>query len=308
MFGRDFSAIEDNIQSFVSAYNTVASYIIEQQSYDTEEETTGGILFGDGTLSSVKSDLSSILVQPIWGISSEFSILGLAGITLDNEGQLNIDSDELGGFLKTNFNDIRQLFTANGASDSGTLEYMSSTMDTEAGEYAVNITQAATKNISVSDTAVSGTLGSDETLYINDGENTAIISLTIGMTISDIVNAVNTELDMVHTKTLVGDTIITASSSPATSLTTWDAIDGGNLVNGDIINFTGTTRQGGDISGSYTIEDISSDTIQGLLSEIESSLGNDVSASIDSEGHFIITDNYELVPVIWPCLLIIQKP
>ena len=290
---RDLTAIEENIQSFVEAYNAVASYIYEQQSYDTEEETTGGVLFGDGTLSSVKSDLSSILVQQIWGVSSEFSILGLAGINLDNEGQLSIDSDKLSGFLETNFNDILQLFCVNGTSDSGTLEYVSSTMDTEAGEYTVNITQFATKNSDVSDTAVSGTLGSDETLTITEGEKTATISLTSGMTISDIVNAVNTELDTVYTETLVGDTIVTESSSPATSSTTWDSIDDGDLVSGDIINFTGTTRKGVEISGSYTIEDISTDTIQGLLSEIESSFGGDISASIDSEGHFVLTDNFE---------------
>ena len=289
---RDLSAVADKIDSFVSAYNEVASYIHEQQTYDTEEETTGGVLFGDGTLSSVKSDLSSILVEPIWGVSSEFSILGLAGINLDNEGKLSIDKEELKGFFETNFYDIQQLFSANGSSDSGTLEYLSRTRDTEAGQYAVNITQAATKNNSASDTAVSGTLGSDEILTITDGDNTATISLTGSMTISDIINAVNTELDTVYTETLVGDTAVTASSSPVTSLTKWDTIDGGNLVNGDVIHFTGTTRRGAEISGSYEIDDISTDTIQGLLTEIESRFG-DVSPSIDSEGHLVLMDDYE---------------
>ena len=65
-------------------------------------------MFGDGTLSSIKSDLSSILVEPIWGVSSEFSILGLVGINLDNEGQLIIDNEKLNEFLETNFYDIQQ--------------------------------------------------------------------------------------------------------------------------------------------------------------------------------------------------------
>ena len=142
---RDLSAIEEKIQSFVDAYNAVSSYISEQQTYNKEEETTGGILFGDGTLSSVKSDLSSLLVEPIWGVSSEFSILGMAGINLDDDGQLSIDSDKLNGLLETNFDDIQQLFCANGTSDSGSIEYIYSTNDTKAGEYAVNITQAATE-------------------------------------------------------------------------------------------------------------------------------------------------------------------
>jgi len=290
---RDLSAIEEKIQTFINGYNGIASFISEQQTYDEEEETTGGVLFGDGTLSSVKSDLSSILVEPVWGVSSKFSILGLAGINLDNEGQLSIDSEVLNGFLKTNFYDIQQLFSANGSSDSGAIEYISSTKDTEAGEYAVNITQAAAKNSSTSSTAVSGTLGAAETLIIRDGNKEATISLTETMTISDIINAVNTELDTVYTEKLVGDTEVTAGSAAVTATTTWGAIDGADLVNSDTINFTGRMRNGVNLSGSYTIDDISTDTIQGLLSKIESYFGDDVTASIDSEGHIVLMDKYE---------------
>jgi flagellar hook-associated protein 2 len=289
---RDISGIADKIQSFVDTYNEVSSYITEQQAYDTEKKTTGGILFGDGTLSSVKSDLSSLLVNPIWGVSSQFSILGLAGINLDNEGQLSLDSSKLTGFLESNFYDIQQLFTATGSSDTGAMEYVSSTMDTKAGEYAVNITQAATKNSSTSNTAVLGTLVDGEILTVIAGDKTATISLTAGMTSSDIINAANTEFDTVYTETLIGNTAVTASSSPVTFSNTWGSIDGATLVNGDIINFTGTTRNGIEVSGSYTIDDTGTDTIQGLLSEIESIFG-DVSAMLDENGRLKIVDDYE---------------
>jgi len=290
---RDISAIEEKIQAFVDAYNTVASYIKEQQTYDQEDETPGGILFGDGTLSSVKSNLTSLLVQPVWGVSSDFSIMGMAGINLDDDGQLGIDSATLKEYLETNFADIQKLFSAGGDSSSSAIEYIYSTNNTKAGNYIVNITQAAAKNTTTSDTAVTGTLGSDQTLIITEGGNTASISLTSSMTISDIVNAVNTELDTVYTEKLVGDTGVTAGSVAVTSATTWGAIDGAGLQNGDTISFTGTDRDGSDISGSYTINDIASNTIQGLLAEIESAFENDVSATIDSNGHLVITDNDE---------------
>jgi len=291
---RDLTAIEEKIQTFVDAYNTVAAYISEQQAYDEEEETTGGVLFGDGTLSSVKSDLSSILVESVWGVSSEFSILGLAGINLDNEGQLSIDSEILNGFLETNFYDIQQLFSATGSSDSGTIEYISGTNDTKAGEYAVNITQYATQNSSISDTVVDTTLGTDETLTITDGNKVAIVALTSGMTMSDIVNAINTELDTEYSETLVGGTAVTTDgTTPAASTTAWNNVNGASLQDDDTINFTGTARNGSTISGSYTIYDTTTDTIQGLLSEIESAFGDDVTASIDSSGHIVLRDNYE---------------
>lgn len=290
---RDIDALMSKITSFVGAYNEVTSYIAQQQSYDQEEETTGGVLFGDGTLSSVKSDLTSTIVQSVWGVASEFSTLGLVGINLDNEGQLSIDSDKLRGYLETNFNDIKLLFAANGTTSSGTLEYLTYGDETQAGEYTVNITQAASQSNSTSDTAVSGTIGSDETLTITEGDKTASVALTSGMTISDIINAVNTELDTVYTEKLVGANALTASSNPVTSSTTWESIDGANLTDGDEISFTGTTRNGVELSGSYTISDASSDTVQGLLSAIGTAYGSEVTAVLDSSGHLVITDKYE---------------
>lgn len=286
---RDLSGISDKIQSFVDSYNEVSSYIKEQQTYDTENEEAGGVLFGDGTLSSVKSDLSSLLVEPIWGVSSEYSILGMVGINLDNEGQLTVDSAKLNSFLETNFFDVQQLFSATGTSDSGTMEYVSSTRDTQAGEYTVNITQYATKNSSTSNI---GTLATDEVLTITDGDKAATISLTAGMSISEIINAANTELDSVYTETLTGATAVTASSSPVTSSTILSAVDGAFLETDDTITFSGTTRNGTEVSGSYTIVNKDSDTIQDLISEIESTLG-DVSVSIDGSGHLRITDDFE---------------
>ncbi len=290
---RDTSAIEEKIQTFVDAYNTVSSYIKEQQTYNEEEETTGGVLFGDGTLSSIKTDLTTLLVEPVWGVSSDFSIMGLAGINVDSDGQLSIDNETLGETLETNFSDIQKLFSVNGSSTSGSIEYIYSTNDTQAGNYSVNITQAATKNSSTSDTAVSGTLGSDQTLTITEGDNTATVSLTSDMTISDIVTAVNSELDTAYTEKLVGDTMVTEGAVAVTSATTWAAIDGANLVDGDTISFSGTSRDGDSISGSYTISSTSTDTIRGLLTEIESAFDSDITASIDTNGRLVITDNDE---------------
>ena len=289
---RDVDAIIETVTAFVDAYNEVASYIREQQSYDPEEQKTGGVLFGDGTLSSVKMNLTSILVQSVWGVSSDFSIPGLVGVNLDSEGQLSVDTDTLRGYLETNFNDVKLLFSANGTTDVGTLEYVSQSNDTNAGEYAVNITQAASQSATTSNTAVGGTLGGDETLTITEGSKTATVALTSDMTITDIINAVNAELDAVYTETLVGSTAVSASGAPITSAATWESIDGGNLVSDDIISFSGTSRNGRSVSGSYTITDTSTDTVQGLLSAIETAYGNGVIASIDDAGHIVVTDKY----------------
>jgi flagellar hook-associated protein 2 len=290
---RDTSAIEKKIKTFVDAYNEVSSYINKQQTYNEENEDSQAVLFGDGTLSSIKSDLSSLLGDPVWGVSSKFSIMGLAGIHLDSKNQLSIDSEELGDYLESNFSDIQKLFSVNGSSTSGSIEYVYSTNQSKAGNYAVNITQAATKSISDPSSAISGTLGSDQTLSISQGDQKAVINLTSDMTISDITTAINSELETVYTEKLVGNNNVQAGGAAVTSSTTWAAIDGATLSDGNTISFTGTARDGSAISGSYTIESTSTDTIQGLLTEIESAFGNDISASIDINGRLVLTDDEE---------------
>jgi flagellar hook-associated protein 2 len=292
---RDVDAIIEKISAFVEAYNDIASYISEQQSYDEDEEKTGGILFGDGTLASVKSDLTSTLIQTVWGVSSDYATMGLVGINLDNQGQLSIDTDKLQGYLKTNFNDVKNLFSENGTTNAGTLEYVSHSRDTEAGEYTVNITTAATQSNSTSN---NGSVGENETLTITDGNKTAQIDLTTSMTLTDIKNAINSEMSNVYTETLVGDAQLYEGSGGTTALrssTTWDQvyIDGSNsanLTDNDLISFTGATRSGGEVEGSYTISDVSENTVQGLLSAIESAYGNGITVAIDSSGQIALTD------------------
>jgi len=187
---RDLDAVINKINTFVEAYNKVSSFISRQQEYDSENEKAGGVLFGDNTLRSVKSQLTSVLTDAVQGVSSSYSTLGLVGISLDKEGMLSVDESELRGHLETNFNDVMKLFAGHGATGTEDLGYIRYSRNTQAGEYAVNITQVATRSSSASDNAVTGALGGDETLTITQDGKTAEVSLTGGMTISDIINAV----------------------------------------------------------------------------------------------------------------------
>jgi len=183
---RDIDAVKGKIQTFVSKYNDVVSYINTQSSYDTEANKAGGILFGDGTLSSVKSDLTSLITQSVWGVSSQFSIMGLVGINLDNKGQLSVNDTTLTGYLKTNFNDVAALFVGQGVTSNGSLEYVAHTENSKAGEYTVNITTAG-QNIAGTINGEPAT-GSGQVLTGNAGNaNTEGISVKYtGTAIGDI--------------------------------------------------------------------------------------------------------------------------
>jgi flagellar hook-associated protein 2 len=295
--GRDIDAIMAKINTFVIEYNSVSSYIHSQSSYDETNKKPGGILFSDGTLLSVKSDLTSTLIQNVWGVSADYSILGLVGINVDKEGQLSVNSSTLQGYLATNFNDVQKLFTASGVTSLGTLAYVSNSIDTKQGEYSVHIDTAATRSASTPSDKT-GLTGGDLKLTITEDGKVATINLTDGMSMSQIVSAVNSELAIVYTQVLAGANQLYADSgqiAAITSSTKWNSVynnigGAANLVNGDTISFMGTSRNGASVSGSYRIDNIATDSVQGLLSAVETVYSNQVTAAIDASGRIVVTD------------------
>ncbi len=143
------------------------SYINTQFSYDEDTEEVGGVLFGDGTLRSVKSDLISTVKETVTGLSSSYNRLALIGITLDDSVNMTIDDDDLTEALETNFSSVKNLFTAYGSASSALFQYVGHTDETEGGSYAVNITTAATQTTVTGGTSLAGNM-SGVTLTITD--------------------------------------------------------------------------------------------------------------------------------------------
>ncbi|MGV8056605.1 MAG: flagellar filament capping protein FliD [Smithellaceae bacterium] len=280
---RDISSIKTKMQSMVSAFNTIMNYINTQFTYNEKTKETGGVLFGDGTLSSVKSDLINTVTKTITGVSSDYNRLALIGISFDDSANLVVDDTKLTNALKANFDDVRKLFAAYGTATNPQIQYVSHTDDTQGGTYPIDITQAATQTTLTGTNVIAGTLGTGETLSIADVSSgrTASIALTSSMTLADIVNAINSELAKETTQQLTGGT-----ATGFTANTLFSSISGAD--NGDVITFSGTRSNGVAVSGSYIIS--TSDNLGNLLSEIESMFEGDVTASINGTGQLVITD------------------
>lgn len=80
-----------------------------------------------------------------------------------------------------------------------------------------------------------------------------------------------------------------------TVATTWQNIYDDNgvsagLADGDLISFSGRSRTGDAVSGSYAISDITNDTLRGLLTAVETAFGDGVTAAISASGQIAITD------------------
>lgn len=111
----------------------------------------------------------------------------------------------------------------------------------------------------------------------------------------------NTGVDFFETPNAVPQILGSAESlyddhgDKITAATIWQNIhdDAGlsaNLADGDVISFSGSSRAGDPVSGSYTISDIASDTVQGLLAAVEAAFSGQVTASIDASGQIAVTD------------------
>jgi flagellar hook-associated protein 2 len=149
---RDLDGVSSLIKEFVDQYNQVLDFIQTQSTYHQGTGQSNGVLFGDTTLRSVKSNLTKNVVNPVWGVSSQISTLGLAGINLDNQGKLSVNESKLTGYLEANFEDIKKLFIAEGTSSISNLSYITHGVKTNPGTYVVDITQAASTGVDVAGT------------------------------------------------------------------------------------------------------------------------------------------------------------
>lgn len=238
---RDRDGIKKKIQDFVDSYNEVVSYIATQNTVPGEGKDAKP-LFADTSLYTIKSSLRSIILSKVSGLDSTLNYLSLIGINIDKAGRLSINDKTLGGYLETNFQDVVNLFAAQGTSSSSNLNYITSVSGMAEGVYEVEITQTATRASTVG-SGFSGTLSSDATLTLTSARGTEqSISLSAGWNISSIVNAINSDNTLGITAEDDGGQLRITSGSYGNSGFTL-SVTGGNLGLAD------GTYEGLDVAG-----------------------------------------------------------
>lgn len=225
---RDNDGVKEKIQDFVDSYNEVMSYIAGQNTVSEEGETSG-TLFGDTSLQTVKSTLRRIVLSEVTGLDSTLNYLSLIGVNLDKTGKLSIDDETLDGYLETNFQDVVNLFVAQGSSTSSDLIYVASGRDMEAGDYEVEVTQTATRAGTVG-SGFSGTLSSDATITLtSSGGTQRSITLSAGWDLATIVDAINDDNTLGITAEDDGGQLRITSDSYGTPGNFTLSVSGGNL-------------------------------------------------------------------------------
>ena len=186
----DTTSITNDINAFVSAYNTTLSAIQQQTSYNT---TTGeaGPLLGDFQTQSIGDQLSSLVDTTVAGANPLLNNLGALGISTDDTGQLSVDSTQLanvlsGGVTGVTINDVGKLFGLTGSSTNPGVRFVTGSDQTQSSTtpYTLNVTQAAQQASLTATTALAGSTvvdGTNNTFTVNvDGTTSDSLTLTAG--------------------------------------------------------------------------------------------------------------------------------
>lgn len=190
---QDSEGVKELITDFVDKYNDMIYTISKYNEYDQETDNAGAF-FGESLLRSMEGEIRSVISSSVAGIASGgFSSLSSIGITsrvydassttLDEDdddftrpelaGMLELDEYKLDEIIEDNFDAIGAIFAPTGTPSDNNITYVTSSTQTQAGNYSVNITQLASRAEYVGD----GVLDFSSPLTIDDDNNSFTIKV-----------------------------------------------------------------------------------------------------------------------------------
>jgi flagellar hook-associated protein 2 len=113
----DQTAIEENVQAMLTAYNDVVDFINQQFTYDGEVRLD--TLMGDSATRTAKSQIQSIVVGEIAALTGSYTALSRIGITSSSDGTLTLNTTEFRNAMADDQDAVMEVFTyTDGDSDT----------------------------------------------------------------------------------------------------------------------------------------------------------------------------------------------
>ena len=215
---RDDEDIKKRVRALKDAYNDIVDFIKQNSAFD-KETFDSGALFGDPVAQQIEATIADLIMQPVEGITGDYTNLTQLGFGFDDDGKLTIDESKLSEVLAKAPDSVGALFRAKGTSSASALEYISSTPKTRPSgtlAYEVNITQLATKGLLTAAVGQTNANPANETLTFGGsvlGSSTYQLVLPTGSTQADTVALINSDSklkDLVVASVDAGKLIITA--------------------------------------------------------------------------------------------------
>ncbi len=213
----DTASIIDKAQTFVDAFNELKVLTDELTVFDLDTGESG-LLLGDSTLRSINSRVRNIMNSVVTGIvGSNFRSLSEVGIFTDqnNSFLLGLDAAKLTSAIQENPDAIVSLFATNTSATDTLIEVVNTGINSQAGSYAVNLTQLATQGSYNGDTNAALDTNVDidddnDTFVVNvNGVTSGTITLTQGNYATGALLAQEIQLRINNDQTIsdTGDTV-----------------------------------------------------------------------------------------------------
>ena len=234
---RDTAAIGNSISGFVKAYNDLSSTLATVSAYNPASKT-GALLQGDSTVRSLQSQLRAALTTTVTGTSGALTTLSQVGVSFQKDGSLALDSTKLGNAISNNFNEIAGLFAAVGNATDSLVNFNSASNATKPGNYAVNISQLATRGTAVGSAAANTTItaATNDTLsFTINGVSTSVILTAATYTAQSLAAELQSKINSVSELSAAGISVAVTQNAGNLSVTAANygsgssvAITGGN--------------------------------------------------------------------------------
>lgn len=292
---RDVDKIAGAIESFIQAFNSVSQFVIDQfKGAGAGAGKLNSPLSGDSFIRSMRSRMRDALESSIAASISDFSRLAELGIEITRDGTYEVDKSVLSEVVRSDPLGVRRVFAAYGTSEAASLRYFAVGSDVKAGTYGVSITAAATR-AAASSSGFGGTYVDDgvaDTMTVEAADTDSVYSIQLvnGMTLTQIVDALNddfqsaTRRELKAAKEIKSDATGT-SASESTLLQDLYNSGGTNLgvANGDVFTISGVGSNGStSFFREWTVTDVATQDLGDLRKEIANAIGVDV--VIDFEG------------------------
>ena len=286
---RNVDATVAAIDKFVKAFNAVSEYV--QSQFDgagAEGDRLRRPLSGDSLVRQMRTTLREAMeTRMTLGVTGELVRLADVGIEIDSKGLYEIDTEALKDALASDPKAVERLFSNHGIGSTSSLEYLGAGDDTTAGTYDVVITQAAAQGTQTG-SGFGGTYvddGTDDTITITDAGTNSVynVNLSNGMTLADVVDALNTEFQTAEARTLeaadgvYSDAIGTAATDSTLLQDLYD-VGGTNMgiADDDVFTISGSRDDGTSYLQTFTVTDITTQTLGDLRAVIAEQIGGDV--------------------------------
>lgn len=122
----DTASGESAIQKFVTAYNNYVSFLSQNDSYDSSTGTAGSLL-GDSTTLQINNQIQGVVDDMMSGNTGGLNLSDL-GITIDQNGDMNLDTSTLSSALASNPQSVMQFFEGDGDTSQGFATELSTTL------------------------------------------------------------------------------------------------------------------------------------------------------------------------------------